>query len=104
MADPRFPRRGTTLKVGASRGAKNNDPHFGLQNEFTNIHFFDSMRICSTWPCLAASFHVFLTECQCCLLHVYYRSGTLNSNTVNSKFHLIRSFFQILARILSFHV
>ena len=34
----------------------------------------------------------------------YYRSGTLNSNTVNSKFHLIRSFFEILARILSFHV
>ena len=33
-----------------------------------------------------------------------YRSGTLNSNTVNSKFHLIRSFFQILATILSFHV
>ena len=33
-----------------------------------------------------------------------YRSGTLNSNMVNSKFHLIRSFFQILARILSFHV
>ena len=33
-----------------------------------------------------------------------YRSGTLNSNTVNSKFHLIRSFFEILARILSFHV
>ena len=33
-----------------------------------------------------------------------YRSGTLNSNKVNSKFHLIRSFFQILARILSFHV
>ena len=33
-----------------------------------------------------------------------YRSGTFNSNTVNSKFHLIRSFFEILARILSFHV
>ena len=33
-----------------------------------------------------------------------YRSGTVNSNTVNSKFHLIRSFFEILARILSFHV
>ena len=33
-----------------------------------------------------------------------YRSETLNSNTVNSKFHLIRSFFEILARILSFHV
>ena len=34
----------------------------------------------------------------------YYRSGTVNSNTVNSKFHLIRSFFEILATILSFHV
>ena len=33
-----------------------------------------------------------------------YRSGTVNSNTVNSKFHLIRIFFEILARILSFHV
>ena len=29
----------------------------------------------------------------------YYRSGT-----VNSKFHLIRSFFEYLARFLSFHV
>ena len=27
-----------------------------------------------------------------------------NSNTVNSKFHLIRSFFEIFARFLSFHV
>ena len=34
----------------------------------------------------------------------YYRSGTFNSNTVNSKFHLIRSFFEIFARFLSFHV
>ena len=25
-----------------------------------------------------------------------YRSGTVNSNTVNSKFHLIRSFFETL--------
>ena len=33
-----------------------------------------------------------------------YTSGTLNSNTVNSKFHLIRSFFEIFARFLSFHV
>ena len=31
-----------------------------------------------------------------------YRSGTVNSNTVNSKFHLIRSLFEIFAR--SFHV
>ena len=33
-----------------------------------------------------------------------YRSGTVNSNTVNLKFHLIRSFFEIFARFLSFHV
>ena len=33
-----------------------------------------------------------------------YRSGTVNSNTVNSKFHLIRSFFEIFAKFLSFHV
>ena len=33
-----------------------------------------------------------------------YRSGTLNSNMVNSKFHLIQSFFEIFARFLSFHV
>ena len=35
---------------------------------------------------------------------MFYRSGTVNSNTVNSKFHLIRSFFEYLARFLSFHV
>ena len=33
-----------------------------------------------------------------------YRSGTVNSNMVNSKFHLIRSCCQYLARFLSFHV
>ena len=33
-----------------------------------------------------------------------YRSGTVNSNTVNSKFHLIRSFFEIFAKFLPFHV
>ena len=33
-----------------------------------------------------------------------YRSGTVNSNMINSKFYLIQSFFEILARILSFHV
>ena len=33
-----------------------------------------------------------------------YRSGMLNSNTDNSKFHLIRSLFEIFARFLSFHV
>ena len=35
---------------------------------------------------------------------MYYRSGTANSKTVNSKFHLIRSFCEIFARFLSFHV
>ena len=34
----------------------------------------------------------------------FYRSGMVNSNTVNSKFHLIRSYCEYLARILSFHV
>ena len=38
------------------------------------------------------------------MLPFLYRSGTLNSNTVNSKFRLIRSFFEIFARSLSFHV
>ena len=33
-----------------------------------------------------------------------YRLGTVNSNTVNSKFHLIQSFFEIFATFLSFHV
>ena len=33
-----------------------------------------------------------------------YRSGTANSNTVNSKFHLIRSLSEDFARFLSFHV
>ena len=37
---------------------------------------------------------------KCC----FYRSGTVNSNTVNSKFHLIRSFLEIFAKFLSFHV
>ena len=38
------------------------------------------------------------------MIKCHYRSGMLNSNTVNSKFHLIRSFFEIFARFLSFHV
>ena len=35
---------------------------------------------------------------------IQYRLGTVNSNTVNLKFHLIRSYCEILAKILSFHV
>ena len=33
-----------------------------------------------------------------------YRSGMVNSKMVNSKFHLIQSFFEIFAKFLSFHV
>ena len=33
-----------------------------------------------------------------------YRSGMVNSNTVNSKFHLIRSYCENISRFLSFHV
>ena len=36
--------------------------------------------------------------------YLHYRSVTVNSNTVNSKFHLIRRFCEIFARLLSFHV
>ena len=41
------------------------------------------------------SFYLFLLQ---------YRSGMVNSNMVNSKFHLIQSYCEYLARILSFHV
>ena len=34
----------------------------------------------------------------------WYRLGMVNSNMINSKFHLIESFFEIFARFLSFHV
>ena len=33
-----------------------------------------------------------------------YRSATVKSNTVSSKFHLIRSLFEIFAKFLLFHV
>ena len=33
-----------------------------------------------------------------------YRSGTVNSKTVNSKYHLIQCFFEIFAKFLSYHV
>ena len=34
-----------------------------------------------------------LLECFLAVFKCYYRSGTVNSNMVNSKFHLIQSFF-----------
>ena len=34
--------------------------------------------------------------CSANILQVTYRSGTVNSNTVNSKFHLIRSYYEIV--------
>ena len=49
------------------------------------------------WVHINSSSCLFITE-------IDYRSGTVNSNTVNSKFHLIRSFCEIFARFLSFHV
>ena len=58
---------------------------------YVNIDVSENKRI----TCLDLRFHW-----SCSL----YRSGTLNLNTVNSKFHLIRSFFEIFARFLSFHV
>ena len=57
-------------------------------------------------------YHPCATECFCWqivkVIEIYvqkvnYRSGKVNSNTVNSKFHLIWSFFEIFARFLSFH-
>ena len=38
------------------------------------------------------------------LMQTDYRSGMVNLNTVKSKFHLIRSFFEIFATFLLFHV
>ena len=46
----------------------------------------------------------FLAPLKFCLIKSLYRSGTVNSNTVNLKFHLIRSFFEIFVRFLSFDV
>ena len=40
----------------------------------------------------------------CSLLIVNYILGSLKSNTINSKFHLIRSLDQLFARLLLFHV
>ena len=45
-----------------------------------------------------------ITSDKCITVISMYRSGPVNLNTVNSKFHLIRSFFEIFARFLSFHV
>ena len=33
----------------------------------------------------------------------HYRSGTVNSKTINLKFNLIRNFFEIFAKFLLFH-
>ena len=58
-----------------------------------------------TIPKIMLSHHTFLNWNKIIpIIFSHYRSGTLNSNTVNSKFHLIQSFFEIFARFLSFHV
>ena len=57
---------------------------FGLNYNFLGIH------------------HCSIINVSC--IFFFYRSGTVNSNTVNSKFHLIRSYCEYLATILSFYV
>ena len=74
---------------------------------FSQMHVYQ--RLCSLWSrfnwnqCFVLEvrkFHNLATNTN----KNRYRSGKVNSNTVNSKFHLIRSFFEIFARFLSFHV
>ena len=53
---------------------------------------------------LSFLFQIVQIESGLSLTFSQYRSGTVNSNTVNSKFHFIRSCCEYLARFLSFHV
>ena len=57
-----------------------------------------------TNTCYVYIAHIDIFDPEIATIITYYRSGTVNSNTVNSKFHLIRSFSEIFARFLSFHV
>ena len=54
--------------------------------------------------CTPITDSIYLCVWRWCGIWCWYRSGTVNSNTVNSKFHLIRSYCKYLATILSFHV
>ena len=70
--------------------------------DISNAIRFERLKIISKKglpPLLGFSCNAISDAIQTC-----YRSGMLNSNMVNLKFHLIRSFFEIFARFLSFHV
>ena len=72
------------------------------KNKLTIIHY-------QQWSLIQLSSHLHGHFSQSYFVHkhlnnAWYRSGTVNSNTVNSKFHLIWSFFEIFDRFLLFHV
>ena len=67
------------------------------------LEYFTSSNVIKAW-CSSQKFITVDTDFPCLLTEFKYRSRTVNSNTVNSKFHLIRSLLEILATILSFHV
>ena len=66
-----------------------------LDDELLQVYYFDLAHYAN----LAQPGKSSIASTKCC-----YRSRTANSNTVNSKFHLIQSFNQDFARFLSFHV
>ena len=83
----------------------------GMHGRGGGMHAHDKPRVCcQDWWLIRSTFTVigpyliyFLNRMNNDL-PMKYRSGKVNSNTVNSKFHLIRSYCEILAKILSFHV
>ena len=83
-------------KAAKSQGFK---IHCALQNETMYVRYATISNSLKTY-----NFVVITISFQVSIKISRYRSGTVNSNTVNSKFHLIQSFFEIFARFLSFHV
>ena len=71
---------------------------FFVLNKKSNLVLIESM---SCIKFIRSNLNIFSTNLD---TGYSYRSGTVNSNTVNSKFHLIRSFCEIFARFLLFHV
>ena len=86
LADPRFPRGGGRQPYGrgfAKFSQKLHDIERILENEglcTSKFYYLDLPR-----TCMNSLSHPNLVYFQ------HYRSGTVNSNTINSKFHLIRS-------------
>ena len=81
--------------------------YFGEYHLLPPVYFFGEYHLLPP-VCFFGEYHLLPPVCFFGEYHllppVCYRSGTVNSNTVNSKFHLIRSYCKYLARILSFHV